>query len=478
MSSPDTPGREALAVDLDGTLLRTDTMYECIAALLRKPWSLLAAVIALTAGRAAMKAALARRASIETATLPVNDALLEWIAVERTNGRRIGLFSAANDAIVKKVAERFGVFTDAQGSDERVNLRGMNKYAAIEARYGATFTYAGDHRRDLPVWRRCRRAILVGDVERLRRALPDGVHVEREFAAAAVTLRTWVHTLRLHQWTKNLLVFVPLLLGGAFEAHYFASTALAFLAFGLAASANYVLNDLMDLASDRMHPVKRHRPFASGMLSIRAGFLGIPVLAALAILATAPLSLRFAAVLGVYIGVTALYSTHLKREPVLDLLTLAFLFSMRLVAGMVVTDAPLSPWLLAFSMFFFFSVAAVKRYDEIRLVRTHGRAEVAGRGYQAADDVLVLALGVSSGFCSSLVFFIYLVDAASPAHRLPHPELLSAICIILSYWLGRLWLKAVRGLMHVDPVAFALRDRVSLFLGLLTMVLVIGASWR
>lgn len=479
MSPPsDEPDRSGvIAVDLDGTLLRTDVMFESIAALLRKPWALVPVAVHLFRGRAAMKAELARRVHLDLATLPANTALVDWLVGERGRGRTLALFSAANDTVVRRLADRFGIFDHAEGSGERVNLSGTCKCEAIERRYGADFSYAGDCRRDIPIWRRCGRAILVGDVERLRRRLPPSTRIERTFPAAGAGLSLWARALRLHQGIKNALIFVPLLLSGHIDEPRTVATLLAFAAFGLIASANYLVNDLMDLSADRAHPSKSRRPFASGALSIRAGLLALPLLAAAAIATLTLLPVRLASVAGVYVVVTLLYSARLKREPVLDLVVLAFLYTLRLVAGMVVIGAPLSPWLLAFSMFFFFSVASVKRFAEVRTMNVSGRAETAGRDYRASDEVLLLGFGLASGFSSTLVFFIYLVDPASPARNFERPEFLSIICVILAYWLGRVWLIANRGGMHVDPVLFALRDRVSLALGALMVLLVVSARW-
>ena len=239
----------------------------------------------------AMKAALARLVDLDVGQLPANDALVEWLRRQRDSGRRLALYSAANEEIVLRVAERFGIFEFAQGSDGRVNLRGDRKCDAIEARYGTAFSYIGDSRRDLPIWRRCGRAVLVGDVDRLRRSLPATVTVEATFPQPRGGPVMWLSALRIHQWVKNLLVFVPLLLSGHLEVKPFASAVLAFLALGLVASATYVVNDLMDLASDRSHPVKRQRPFASGALSIRAGLVAVLLLGAAAgMLASAPLA--------------------------------------------------------------------------------------------------------------------------------------------------------------------------------------------
>lgn len=468
---------EVLAVDLDGTLLLTDVSYESIAVLLKRPWSLVAVAFQLLRGRAALKAELARRVQLDVARLPLNLALLEWLKAERKRGRALVLCSASNNVVVQKISDLLGIFEHAQGSDDRLNLAGEKKWRAIEARYGAAFTYAGNSHRDVPIWRRCGAAVLVGNVDRLRRALPDTVSVEEVFPVRRGGVAQWLRALRTYQWAKNALVLVPLLLSGFTAAEPLAASLLTFVAFSLAASATYLVNDLMDLSVDRAHPTKRERPFASATLSIRSGLLALPLLAGITVAALWAVPWRVGTVVAVYVACAVAYSALLKRAPVLDLIMLAFLFTLRIVAGMFAIGADLSTWLLTFSMFFFFSIATIKRYDEVRLMAPRDSPEIAGRGYRTTDGTFLMSLGLSSGFCSALVFFIYLVDPASPSHTYAHPQLMGIICVILAYWLGRAWLIASRGSMHVDPVLFALRDRVSLGLGALTIVVSVAARW-
>ncbi len=469
---------DILVVDMDGTLLRTDVLFESLAALLKQPWSLFVVMVSLLRGRPAMKAAMARHADLDVEQLPANAALVEWLHRQRDAGRRLALYSASNKDIVDRVAKRFGVFEFARGSDGRTNLAGDRKCEAIEARYGTQFCYIGDSRRDLPIWRRCGKAVLVGDVDRLRGSLVATVTVEETFPVPRAGIALWLRALRIHQWVKNALVFVPLLLSGHVTAGNIVSATLAFVTLGLVASATYLINDLMDLPADRAHPAKRQRPFASGALSIRAGFIAVPFLAGAAAVILAQLPRQFSVVVAVYVVCTIAYSMRVKEAPILDLIVLAFLFTLRLVAGMVVIEAArFSPWLLTFSMFFFFSVASIKRYGEVRMMAARGTLEVAGRGYRSSDGGFLMTIGLTAGLCSTLVFFIYLVDPASPAYGFAHPELMWIICVILGYWLSRAWLLASRGMMHVDPVLFALRDRVSLALGALTIVVSIAARW-
>ena len=465
-----------IVVDLDGALFCTDPTFERIAMLLRRPWLLLAALFRLPRGRAQFDAELEKHVDLEVSRLPADMKLVGWLETQHQLGRKLALVSASGEAFVRQAAERFGFFDDVESVREPNGTR-ASCYDRLANRYGQHFTYAGHRQSDLPLWTRCGHAVMVRCSPRLRGRLPSTVQIEREFPRVGATARTWMQALRLHQWVKNALLFVPLLLSGSLQQEAVLATFIGFVVFGLIASAAYLLNDLMDLPADRAHPVKSARPFAAGTLSIGAGLAAIPVLAAAAIALLTLLPERFALISGAYVVLTVMYSARFKREPVLDLFVLALLYTIRIIAGMVAIGAPLSPWLLAFSMFFFCSVAAIKRFAEVWLLSAEGRTHIDGRGYHAGDGTFLLALGLASGFCSMLVFFIYLVDPNSPAHQFRRPELMSFICVILGYWLARAWLIASRGMMDDDPVLFALRDRMSLALGVLLVLLVCAARW-
>lgn len=468
-----------LIVDLDGTLLRTDLLYESLALLAKtSPWSLLLLPVWLLAGgKARVKREIARRVDLDVATLPLNGPLLDWIRRQRLAGRAVGIVSAADQLLVDRVADDLGLFDEAIGSDGATNLSGRRKIDAIAARFGADFTYCGDAPTDIHVWRHCRSAVLVGRGTRLHARLPEDVVVHERFETEPAGPRVWFKALRVHQWVKNGLVFVPLLLSGQVtDLRLFGLAALGALILSLVASATYLLNDLFDLAADRQHRSKRNRPFASGALPLVHGLAAVPVLAVAVgvLLLFAPPA--FALVTGLYVAVTLAYSFRLKRVPILDLFVLAFLFTVRLLAGITVIGVALSPWLLTFSMFFFLSLAAMKRYIECSELDRSGKAATPGRGYRAGDHPWLLAMGAASGFCSALVFFLYLTEPHSPAHAYATPELLWFICAILGYWLSSAWLVALRGQMHDDPVVFALKDRESRLLGVVTLLLVAASQ--
>ncbi len=486
VSAPGRPGMalapdpgQAIAVDIDGSLLRTDLLYECLALLLReKPWCLFLLPFWLLGGKARLKREIARRVDLDIDTLPVNEPLLEWLEDRQAEGVRLGLFSASDNSLVQRVAARFAIFSEVQGSDGTVNLAGANKLAAIRERFGDDFTYVGDGGQDIAIWEGCRSAVLAGPrASALRARLAESVEVVHAFEHPGVKLRTWAKALRVHQWAKNLLLLVPFLLAG--ELPTMESVAVlvpGFLAFSLLASLTYLLNDLFDLSADRRHRSKRNRPLASGALPIRSALLAIPVLGLAVVGLLALTTPAFVAVTATYLVLTLAYSFGLKRRPMLDVVVLAILFTLRILAGIVAQDGPWSPWLLTFSMFFFTSLAVMKRYSECRLLAREGKEKARGRGYNAGDAPVLLGMGMAAGFCAPLVFFSYLVDMTSAVRNYAHPEFLWVICVILAYWLGRAWLLAGRGEMHDDPVVFALKDRASLAMGAATALLVVVAA--
>jgi len=466
-----------LVVDLDRTLLRTDSLFECLVLLTkRKAWCLLFLPIWLLRGKAHLKRQLARQVILDVASLPVNEPLLMWLTREQAKGRPVHLVTAADELLAQQVAERFPIFNSVYGSDGEINLRGVRKLAAVQKRIGPRFTYVGDSRHDVVVWKGCRSAVLVGRTDQLRKLLSPDVEVARAFEVTPPTLSTWWRALRIHQWSKNALIFVPALLAGLFsDLQAVTAAALGFVVFGLLASSAYVVNDLLDLSADRMHRSKRHRPFASGELALRDGLIAAPVLliAALALLPLLPP--RFAIVALTYLVLTLAYSVRLKQALMLDVIVLAILFTLRVLAGIVVVSNPLSPWLLAFSMFFFLSLACMKRYGECMALGATQGASTPGRNYRPGDGPWLMAMGAAGGFCAMSTFFIYLVDGNSPVHAYDHPQAMWLICVLLGYWLSRAWALAARGEMNDDPVVFAMKDRASLALAALIVATVVLA---
>ncbi len=462
-----------LCVDLDGTLIRTDTLYESLLVLLKTNplWAFLLPVW-LARGKANFKRQIASRVVLDASTLPYHPELLAHLRRERAGGRRLVLVSAADERVVRTVAEHLRLFDDVIASDGARNLKGANKRAILSARFGSGgYDYAGDHPADLAVWADARGAIVVSADDRLARRAGD--RVRQTFVSPRRPLRALARALRVQQWVKNALVFVPLLMSPeARELPRFGSAFLALVAFSLAASSVYVLNDLLDLAADRRHATKRSRPFAAGELPLVLGFALAPACLAAAIAIGALLPRAFLMVLALYMITTTAYSFRLKHVPLVDVIVLALLYTGRVIAGAAATRVWPSPWLLGFSLFFFVSLAFVKRYSELHALRDQRSLQV--RGYFPADLELIATNGTVSGYLSVLVAALYInSDRVVPLYR--HPEMLWFVCPLLMYWISRIWLLAHRGELHDDPVLFAIKDRVSYVVGaLVALVLVLA----
>jgi 4-hydroxybenzoate polyprenyltransferase/phosphoserine phosphatase len=466
-----------LCVDLDGTLTPVDTLHESLLDMGRRgPAALLRIPAWLMRGKAGFKQKVAEHSQIDASLLPLRQDLLDWLRAERSNGRRLVLATAANRQIAERVASRLDLFDEVVCSSETENLAGDGKRRALVQRFGEQgFDYAGNAAPDLKVWKSARRAIVVGDA-RLVAGASRVAQVERAFPARKPSLHAWLRAIRLHQWVKNALVFVPVLAAHRImEAETLITTVIAFFAFNFCASSVYVVNDLLDLAADRRHPRKCRRPFASGEISARSGLL----LAALLVAVSAALAWRcglwFAAALVAYYAVTWAYSLRLKQAALVDVITLAALYTLRIVAGAAATLIVPSFWLLAFSMFVFLCLGFVKRYAELYDARQSGALGGHGRGYSSHDLETLLTMGMASGFSSVVVVALYINSPESQAlyrHHVP----MWLICPLLLYWIMRMWLLATRGQMNDDPVVFAIRDRISLVTLALVGLMVVAST--
>jgi 4-hydroxybenzoate polyprenyltransferase/phosphoserine phosphatase len=455
-----------LVVDLDGTLIRSDILIESGFAYLKacphrfyKPLLWLA-----REGKPGLKSRLADATHVDVAVLPYDATVLEWLRVERNSGRTLVLATASHERYARAISAHLGLFDQTFASDETVNLSAHKKRERLVAEYGEKgFDYAGNSHDDIAVWQSADRAYVVNPSNGVERAARKIGNVERVIESRPPSVKTWAKSLRLHQWLKNLLIFVPLLAGHKLSSPDLAIAALAaFLAFGLCASSVYLLNDLLDLEDDRHHPVKRKRPLASGALPLLWG-LGLLPFLLIGSFAIAALLLpwQFSAVLLGYYVLTLAYSTFLKRQVMVDVVVLAMLYTIRIIAGTAAVDAQLTFWLLAFSMFIFLSLALVKRYAELHSMRARGLVKTRGRGYVASDLSLISSLGTAAGYLAVLVLALYIQDART-AGMYRHPQVIWLACPLLLYWVSRTWIIAHRGLMHDDPIVFAARDRVSL----------------
>jgi 4-hydroxybenzoate polyprenyltransferase/phosphoserine phosphatase len=467
-----------LVVDLDGTLVRTDTLHESLLALLRnKPRDIFQLIGSLKAGRAQLKEELAKRSDLDLDTLPLNNELITWLHEQKSTGRRIVLATGANTSTAITIAKRVGVFDEIFSSHGEHNLTGPKKAMALKTRFGDRgFDYVGDSRKDVAVWQHARQAILVNATARVRNQAGEVSAVAQVFPSPIRGPRVWVRILRAHQWLKNLLLFTPFL-----AAHQTTSVkqlfqlGVAFVAFSICASAVYVANDLLDLDSDRRHARKRRRAFASGNVPLWVGALLAPILLVTGIALTALVNANFLQWLLVYVVITGTYSLGLKRIAIIDCIVLAMLYTLRVIAGAAASNTPLSFWLLAFSIFFFLSLAFVKRYAELQSHIVEGKDEAHGRGYTTSDAPIVQLLGVASGFAAVLILALYL-DSTTVHSLYKSPQIVWGAVPVMLYWISWIWLKAHRGEMHDDPLVFAMREPESLIAGaLFAAILIVGA---
>lgn len=470
-TSPDrSEVRRVLCVDLDGTLVATDLLWESLLVLLRdQPWTLRLLPLWLLRGKAHCKRQVANRTELDVATLPYRGEVVDFLRRERETGREIVLATAADAKHAEAVARHLGLFSAVLSSDGALNLSGQCKCDALRQRFGgAGFCYAGNDFVDLPMWTSAGSAVLVAAPARLAPRVRAMTMVEAEFPSGGSRWRALVQALRPHQWVKNILVFVPVLLDHRLtDLPVLLRAMAAFVAFSLAASGGYVLNDLLDVHADRQHPRKRHRPFAAGTLSLRSGVALAPSLfVAAALLAVLALPPAFLALLALYIVLTGAYSLYLKRFPVVDVLLLAGLYTLRVLAGIAATGVRFSTWLLAFSMFLFLSLAFVKRYAELSRRRTAEGQRVAGRGYVSADLEWLGSMGGASGYLSVLVLALY-ISSDEVTALYDRPMILWMICPLLLFWISRMWFLTHRGKIDEDPILETMRDRISYAVGAL-----------
>lgn len=456
-----------LVVDLDGTLIKTDLLSETANQfIIRYPFRLVYLFIWLVGGgRSHLKARLAQTCPIDVGTLPYNRNLVSWLRQQHLAGRQIILATASHRILAEQVSKHIGVFNEVLASEGTVNLKAVAKRDRLVHRFGEKgFDYIGNDTADLPVWEMCNAAYVVGSSFRLINKIHAFGKPTQVFTTESPPLSTSiVKALRPHQWLKNILIFIPLLAAQHFG--YLGSdmnAIIAFFVFSLTASSVYILNDLVDIVDDRHHDYKQKRPLAAGDIGLLLGWLMWPSLLVFSFgLAVFSLSTSFIIVLGCYFILSTIYSLKLKQSVILDVLILAILYTLRIIAGATAIGVPLSFWMLTFSMFIFLSLAYIKRFSELKLAR-HARqdGQIRGRGYVHQDLEIVSSMGVGSGFLAVLVLALYIQDGHT-AGLYHSPQIIWLACPILYYWISRAWLITHRGQMHDDPIIFAIKDRVS-----------------
>lgn len=468
-----------LCVDLDGSLLRSDLLVEALFGLASESaLTALQAPFWLLRGKAKLKAEVARRVDLDVTTLPYNELLISYLREQRAVGRHLVLTTASPKKYAEQVAEHLRLFDDVIATEGNINLAGENKAKALVHRFGeGKFDYAGNGRPDLAVWKHARHAVLVDPEPGVARAVQGVIEIETLIENERPGIKDYLKALRLHQWSKNTLVFLPLLgAHRAGELDLLAHAFLAFMVFGLCASSVYLLNDLLDLSADRSHPNKRRRPFAAGTVPIVHGVMLVPILLILAFGLALLLPPLFVAVLALYYVSTLSYSLWLKRVVLVDVLLLAGLYTVRVLAGAAAVEVIPSFWLLSFSMFLFLSLALAKRHTELMVLHKHGSETARGRGYQSSDMEALLSLGSAAGYMAVLVLALY-INSPEVGRLYNRPEAIWLLCPLFLYWISRMWLGAHRGKLHDDPIVFALKDHVSRWVILLTFVIVLTATY-
>ena len=466
-----------LCVDLDGTLVKWDTLIDLLLGMLRnRPALLLKLPGRLLRGKAAFKEFVTESVSLDAAHLPYNRKLLLFLQNQHQQGRAIYLTTGANLALARRVAAHLGIFRGVLGSDGAINLTGVRKLDGMRNRLGpGEFDYIGNASPDLPLLAHATEPMVANPSLVLRvRMRARGIRPVRQFLDRGRSVKSVLRAMRLHQWAKNLLIFLPLLLSHTFAIHRLLTALLAFGCFSLTASATYIVNDLLDIESDRHHPKKRLRPFASGDLSAVTGAGLAVAFLLLALCGARLLPMGFLGWLLLYLGTTLAYSMYLKRIALLDVLVLSGLYTLRLLAGGAATSTPISHWLAGFSAFLFFSLAIAKRFAELENLRAGGSVPRNGRGYLLADIDQLRSFGTSSAFAAVVIFAIY-ISGLDVTKLYRNPQLLWLIVPLMILWLCRVWLLASRGELDEDPVVFALTDPMSLLIGAAVAVIALLA---
>ena len=416
-------------------------------------------------------------ALIDAATLPYDPHVITYIKNYRARGGRTALVTASDQQIALMIAEYLELFDEVYGSDGVRNLKGPVKADFLAKHFeGTEFAYMGDATADLPVWKRADKIITVNASKTLKRHTEQlGIETEH-FSTLHVSLLSYLKALRPHQWLKNTLVFLPILVAHQLSTITFLYCLFTFIAFCLIASSVYVLNDLLDLKTDRAHPRKCLRPLASGNIPIAHGTWMVAGLLLAGLAVAIPLGWNFVLVMLTYYISAAAYSLHLKRLIIIDICMLAGLYTMRIMAGGVATDIQLSVWLLAFSIFFFFALAAIKRQAELVDNAQHGKLNASGRGYHVDDLPLVSVIGIGSGYMSVLVMALY-INSPAVLELYTSPAVLWGICFVLFYWISHMAITTHRGGMHDDPLVYAIQDRISQVCFFLILLFSVGGQF-
>jgi 4-hydroxybenzoate polyprenyltransferase len=470
-----------IVVDLDGTLLHTDTLHEsCLELLHHHSMQALLLPLWFMRGKAYLKKKISEKNNLNPEILPYNLELIAWLKEKKILGHQLVLCTATDNKIALKIAAYLNFFDDVIASDGQINVAGKKKKDVLVDRYGEQgFIYVANASIDINVWKSAAQAVIVNASNDLIKKAAQVSEVTKIFPSAPITLNIWLRALRLHHSIKNLLLFVPL--AAAHQMGQLASLnllLLAFISFSLCASAVYIMNDLIDLDSDRQHPRKRYRPFAAGIVPIKYGLMLIPISLMISVAFAQLVGSSFFAWLVVYFALTLAYSLQLKRYALIDCLMLTTLYTLRIIAGAAAVGVALSFWLLAFSIFLFLSLAFIKRYSELEMLILHGNTELQGRGYHVEDAPIIQILGITAGYASILVLALYL-NSEAVIHLYKMPQMIWLSIPLMLFWVSWMWMKAHRGEMHDDPIVFAIKDKTSIVVAmLLALTFIVAIKWE
>ena len=468
---------KCLFVDLDGTLIKSDLLFECLVPIIKNYfYAIFLAPFWLLKGKAYLKDKFSDLVSINPEILPYNNNVLEFIKKEKENGKKIILATASNHKLAKTISDYLGIFDDVIASSKEENLKGKNKLNKIKSYIenndvNKEFSYIGDSEADVKIFKETANPVVVGNKVVFNSVKSNNENTIFLDSENNFTLKKFFRMIRTYQWVKNFLIFLPLILAHKFfDVNLLFKALVAFFSFSFLASSVYIINDIMDVESDRMHPTKKNRPIASGSVkmssALKIAFLFMPLSFVISIF----LGKEFLLVLLTYFITTSLYSFYLKKIMLIDVLILSLLYTVRIFAGGTALSIYLSPWLFMFSMFFFFSLACAKRYSELYAVRNNLQGEIKGRGYQGTDLEQIQIFGSSSGYMAVLIFALYIQsDVSMKLYKTP--SFFWALCPIMLYWISRVWLLSHRGQMTQDPIIFALKDRVSYVILILSVVI-------
>lgn len=459
-----------LVVDLDGTLIYTDLFHEGIISLLKKNLLFLFICFAwLFKGRVYLKNKIFANIQISYKLLPYNIELLEFLKTESEKGRKIVLATASLKSQANEIGELYPIFEEIYGTDNSINLKGSNKEELLVKQFGkGKFDYIGNSQSDLKIFASCRYSYLVNPSNLLLKKTKKISVLKNVWKHNKESWITYIKAIRAYQWVKNLLIFVPLITSHSFNSlNLIIQDLKAFVSFSMIASAGYLINDLLDLNSDRSHPTKRYRPLASGELRIVSATILLFIFLTGGFYIASGIGLLFVAILLLYFITSITYSLFIKRIALYDVFVLALLYSLRIFAGGVVIDVSLSFWLIAFSTFIFLSLAFIKRYSElIQIDNNESSLKSRGRQYSLVDLNLLQIMGIVSGFMSAIVFSLY-INSSEVVKLYKNPNLLWGMSLLFLFWISRMWLITVRGNMTDDPIIFAIKDKTSYFIFLL-----------